>query len=253
MSDERISLNREVWTVVNEQHTDADAARRWASNEICWGLFEIPERSLGVLGDVRGLDVLDLACGTGYFSAWLSRAGAHPVGVDLNPAQLETARRCQKAFDVEFPLLEADAESVPLPDASFDLVVSEHGVGVWCEPTRWLAEARRLLRPEGRLVFLVNSMLSAMCAPDDGGVAQQQLMHGQRDLSPVHWPGGGVEYHLSHGQWISALRTSGFVVEALRELYAPEDAVSPQYYDIVSPEWARRWPAEELWVARVSG
>ncbi len=247
--DERIDINREVWTSVNAQHTDADARQRWASDEISWGLFGTPERTVGALGDVADLDVLDLACGTGYFSAWLVRVGARPVGVDLNAAQLATAREHQREFGVEFVLIEGNAEDLPLADGSFDLVVSEHGVGVWCDPDKWLAEAARVLRPRGRLVFLVNSVLSAMCAPAEGGVAGEVLLHAQRDLAPVRWPGGGVEFHLSHGQWIAALRRHGFTVEAMHELYAEPDAAMPQYYDIVTPEWASRWPAEELWVA----
>jgi len=247
--DRRIAINRELWTAVNAQHTDADARRRWASDEVSWGLFNIPERSVGALGVVGGLDVLDLACGTGYFSAWLARAGARPVGVDLNAAQLATARTLQRELELDFMLIEADAEDLPLVDESFDLVVSEHGIGVWCDPDRWLAEASRVLRPAGRLVFLVNSVLSAMCAPAAGGVAGAQLFHPQRDLAPVHWPGGGVEFHLSHGQWIASLRRHGFAVEAMHELYPEPDAAMPEFYDIVTPEWASKWPAEELWVA----
>ena len=56
----------------------------------------MPEREVGVLGDVAGLDVIELGCGTAYFSAWLARQGARPVGVDVTPAQLETARRMQE-------------------------------------------------------------------------------------------------------------------------------------------------------------
>ncbi|MFL6182890.1 MAG: class I SAM-dependent methyltransferase [Actinomycetes bacterium] len=250
--DDRIARNRDLWTLVNQRHTDSDAAGRWASDEIRWGLFGIPEAQVQVLGDVDGLDVLDVACGTGYFSAWLARLGAHPVGVDLTPAQLATARRCQDEFGIDFPLVEASAEDVPLPDASFDLVVSEHGAGVWCEPDAWLGESARLLRPGGRLVFLVNSVLSALCVPAEGGVAGDRLLRGQREVEQVTWPGGGTEFHLSHGGWIAALRRHGFAVEALHELYPAADAAASEYYDIVSNDWAQRWPAEELWVARLT-
>jgi SAM-dependent methyltransferase len=246
-----ITANREIWTLVNAQHTDEDARRQWAADQIRWGLFGIPEADLRVLGDVSGLDVLELGCGSAYFSAWLMRAGARPVAVDLTPAQLETARRCQAEFGLSFPLVEADAEDVPLPDGGFDLVVSEHGAGVWCRPDAWVGEAARLLRPGGRLVFLVNSLLSTLCVPAEGGVAGERLLRGQRGLSPVAWPGGGVEHHLSHGEWIAVLRKHGFIVEALHELYPPDGSASPDYYEIVSAEWASQWPAEELWVARL--
>ncbi|MGB2840282.1 MAG: class I SAM-dependent methyltransferase [Actinomycetes bacterium] len=248
-SVDRLARNRDVWTLVNAQHTDGDARSKWASDRVVWGLFGVPDDDLGVLGDVEGLDVVELGCGSAYFSAWLMRAGARPVAVDLTPAQLETARDCQLEYGLEFPLVEANAEDVPLPDGAFDLVVSEHGAGVWCEPDRWVKEAARLLRPGGRLVFLVNSLLSTLCVPAEGGVAGERLLRGQRGLSPVAWPGGGVEHHLSHGEWIAVLRRHGFTVEALHELYPPAGASAPDYYEIVSAEWAGKWPAEELWVA----
>src|SRR5207244_4060735 len=94
-----------------------------------------------VLGDVAGLDVLDLGCGIAYFSAWLARRGARVVGLDVTPAQLETARRMQAASGLEFPLIEASAEAVPLPGGSFDLVLSEYGASIWCDPTDWIPEA----------------------------------------------------------------------------------------------------------------
>jgi ubiquinone/menaquinone biosynthesis C-methylase UbiE len=129
----------------------------------------VPEAQLGVLGDVSGLDVVELGCGTAYLSAWLARRGARPVGVDLTPAQLGTARRCQDRFGIRFPLLDADAGNIPLPGASFDLAVSECGASLWCDPSRWVPEAARLLRPGGRLVFHTTSVLAAMCAPEGPG------------------------------------------------------------------------------------
>ncbi len=60
--------------------------------------------------------------------------GARPVGVDVTPAQLATARRCQEQFGLTFPLVEASAEDVPLPDNSFDVAVSEYGASIWCDP-----------------------------------------------------------------------------------------------------------------------
>ena len=244
--------NRALWTVVNAQFTDEDAHRAWAAEELTWGLFGVPERDLGVLGDVADLDVIELGCGTAYLSAQLARRGARPVGLDLTPAQLATARRCQERFGLVFPLIEANAEDVPLPDASFDLAVSEYGASVWCDPDRWVAEAARLLRPGGRLVFLTNSVLATLCVPAAEGLAQERLLRPQRGLHRVAWPGGGVEFHPSHGDWIRVLGANRFVVEALHELYAPADAANHEYYEIVTADWARRWPAEDLWAARLS-
>src|SRR5215213_8373766 len=98
--------NREDWTQANAAYTDARAADAWAKDEITWGVFGIPEASLRTLGETAGLDVVELGCGTAYVSAWLAKRGARPVGVDVTPAQLATARRCQEETGIVFPLIE---------------------------------------------------------------------------------------------------------------------------------------------------
>jgi SAM-dependent methyltransferase len=243
------AANKDLWTRVNAEYTDEQALRAWAAEDISWGIFNVPEAELGVLGEVAGLDVVDLGCGTAYLSAWLARRGARPVGVDLTAAQLDTARRCQARFGISFPLIEADAAQVPLPGASFDLAVSEFGASLWCDPERWVPEAARLLRPGGRLVFHTTTVLVTMCLPEGPGYAGRELLRPQRDVARVRTPGGGVEFHRSHGEWIAVLRKSGFTIDALHELYAPPDAQDHPYYDLATAHWARKWPVEEVWVA----
>jgi SAM-dependent methyltransferase len=245
---EHARRNRAAWDEAAAEYVES-GRRHWAQDASSWGIWEIREEQLGVLGDVADLDVVELGCGTAYWSAWLARRGARPTGVDLSEAQLATARDLQAEHGLEFPLVHASAEAVPLTDASYDLALSEYGASLWCEPAAWIGEAARLLRPRGRLVFLTNSLLIAMCAPDDGA-AGDRLLRPQRDLQRLEWPGEeGVEFHLAHGEWIAVLRAGGFVVEALHELYAPEGA-RPTRFRWVTPEWARRWPYEEIWVAR---
>jgi SAM-dependent methyltransferase len=139
-----------------------------------------------------------------------------------------------------------------LRDASFDLVVSEYGASVWCDPQRWVREAARLLRPDGRLVFLTNSVLATLCVPEEEGEAQDRLLRPQRDLNRVQWPGGGSEFHTGHGDWMRILRASGFVVGASRAACAGRGNES------LSTTTSRRPvgpPAvagsDDLWVARV--
>jgi SAM-dependent methyltransferase len=167
----------------------------------------------------------------------------------VTPAQLATARRCQSEFGIDFPLVEASAEKVPLPSESFDLAVSEYGASIWCDPHVWIPEAHRLLRPGGRLWFLRNSTLSILCAPDEGPPAET-LQRPQRGLGRLEWPGEvGVEWQLPHGELFRLLRRTGFDVVDFVELYPPDDAVDHSCYDTFSVEWARKWPSEEIWVA----
>jgi SAM-dependent methyltransferase len=247
---DHVALNRERWTQSNEDYTDQSALRAWARDHITWGVFGVPEDEIRVLGDVDGLDVVDLGCGTGYFSAWLAKRGARPVGVDVTPAQLETARRCMEQTGIEFLLVEASAEEVPLPDGSFDLALSEHGASNWCDPYRWIPEAARLLRPGGRLVFLHATPFAFVCSPDVGD-ATRELQRPYFGMHRFQWtPEDGIEFQLTYGGWIDVLRGAGLEIERLVELQVPEDAERHQYYSDWDPEWGRHWPGEEIWVAR---
>jgi ubiquinone/menaquinone biosynthesis C-methylase UbiE len=242
----RVAANVAQWTLTNREHTDGDAERQWRDPELKWGLWELPDRWLG---DVSGLDVVELGCGTAYIGAKLARAGARVVGVDPTPAQLETARRLIGETGIELTLVEAAAEDVPLPDACCDVVVSEYGASLWADPRKWIAEAARLLRPNGRLLFLTISELAHLCTPDaDDEAITNELRRSLFDPWETNWEGySGVEFHLSHGAWIRVLREHGFRIDGLHELQAPDDAKTHDYYYVIPAEWGRRWPGEDLW------
>ena len=197
----------DAWTRANSEYTDARAEQAWAQDEITWGVWQVPESELRALPDVTGKDVVELGCGTAYFGAWLKKAGAAMVvGVDPTPAQLATARRCNERFGLGLELVEAFGEEVPLPDASFDLVVSEYGASIWADPYRWIPEAARLLRSGGELVFLRNSTLAILCSPEEDVPTVETLQRPQFGMYRFQWPNSGVEYHLPHGEWIRLLR-----------------------------------------------
>ena len=249
MSDDTVAINVGQWTQTNAEFTDAAAEKSWANDEMVWGVWHTP---LEVLGDVDGLDVVELGCGTAFFSARLARRGARPVGVDPTPAQLETARRMQAETGLEFPLVEAPGEAVPLADSSFDLVLSEYGASLWADPYKWIPEAARLLRPGGRLVFLTNSTLAHLCLPEEDVPAENVLQRELFGMWRTKWPTyPGIEYHLSHGEWVRVLRENGFAIDALHELRPGDDAVDHTYYYAHPVAWARRWPAEEIWEAHL--
>jgi SAM-dependent methyltransferase len=247
---EHVARNRASWDHWAEEYEEP-GRRNWALDEPSWGIWGVPESQVHMLpADVAGVDAIELGCGTGYVSAWLARRGARPVGIDNSEAQLATARRFQREFGLSFPLLHGNAEEVPLPDASFDLAISEYGASIWCDPYAWIPEAARLLRPGGRLVFLVNAVLLMLCAPDDEEVpADERLLRPQFGMHRFEWPDDdSVEFHLPHGEMIRLLRESGFEVEELVEVRPPDGSVTR--YPFVTLEWAQRWPCEEVWKAR---
>ena len=245
-----VAVNRAAWTAANQEYTDRKAHDAWLEEEITWGTTHARESDVRVLPDFVGKDVVELGCGTAYFGSWLARRGARVVGVDVTPAQLETARRIEAEFQLGLQFVEANAEETGLPDAAFDLVLSEYGASIWCDPFRWIPEAARLLRPDGHLVFLRNSTLSVLCATEDGGEVET-LQRPQRGLHKIEWNAPDeVEFQLGHGDWIDVLRANGFEIERLVELFAADDAVDHEYYHS-NAEWSKKWPSEEIWRARL--
>ncbi len=246
---EHVRRNRGRWNAEAPNYAAA-GERAWRRAEPTWGIWRVPESQLGVLPkDLAGKAGIELGCGTAYISAWLARRGVKVVGLDASPAQLATAHRLQREHGLEFPLIEADAERVPCRDRAFDLAISEYGACLWADPDRWVAEASRILRPGGELIFLVHSPLWAICVPAENGAAAERLLRPAFDMRRIEWPGDpGVEFHLAHGDWIRLLRGNGFDVEDLIEVRPPESATTA--YDYVTLEWARQWPSEEIWRAR---
>jgi ubiquinone/menaquinone biosynthesis C-methylase UbiE len=247
---EHAARNRESWAKEAPSYVPG-AERNWAEQEITWGILGVPERDLGLLGDVVGKDVVELGCGTAYISAWLARRAARVVGVDVTEEQLATARRMQTEHGLEFPLVHASAENVPLPDESFDVAVSEYGASIWCDPDLWIAEAARLLRPGGELVFLVNGTIAMLCTPDNDPVepAGTELLRPYFGMHRFEWEtDDAIDFHVGYGDWIRVLTAHGFEVEALVELRNPgRDAGR---FGLFTAGWAKSWPAEEIWKAR---
>jgi SAM-dependent methyltransferase len=244
--------NREMWTKANAVYTAQQAREAWATSEIRWGIWRTPESALHVLPEMKGRDVIELGCGTAYFGAWLKRAGARRVvGVDVTPAQLATAREMNEEFGLGLEFIEANAESVPLPDASFDVAFSEYGASIWCDASRWIPEAARLLRPGGEVIFMRNTDLVMVCSVDAERVGEGLVLP-LRGMNRLDWTsdGASTEFHISTSEMFQLLRRTGFDVLDFRELYAPEDAVDHPYYSYVPAAWAKKWPSEEIWRAR---
>jgi SAM-dependent methyltransferase len=250
MVDEEVpdhaAQNRVVWDDEQSGWFGQRAAKQWGA-EPHWGIWATPDSELPVLPEVRGKDVIDLGCGTGYIGAWVARAGGRPVGVDNSAEQLATAAALQREFGIVFPLIHGNAEDVPLPDASFDVVISEYGASSWCDPALWIPEAARLLRSGGQLVFVRNSTLVELCTAPDADAASDRLWRPYGEIARIDRADGGTHFQLPTGPMIGLLRRSGFVVEELIEYVAPAGARSD--FDYVPSEWASSWPSVEVWKA----
>ena len=113
-------------------------------------------RVVKALSPVEGLEVVDVACGTGDLSEAFERAGARSVlGVDFTPEMLDIARaRSRRARTTHIEYREGDAMRLELEDGCADLVSIAFGIRNVAKPEQALAEFKRILRPDGRLVVL---------------------------------------------------------------------------------------------------
>jgi SAM-dependent methyltransferase len=147
---------------------------------------EFADALLDAAGVGPGTKTLDLCCGTGLVAGAAVARGAIVSGLDFSPAMLEVARATHPALH----FAEGDAEAMPFPDGAFDAVVSNFGVHHVPRPERALAEARRVLRPGGRVAF------ATWAAPADN-IAWHLLLdairlHGDPDAARAPVSGGGL-------------------------------------------------------------
>ncbi|NOX29834.1 MAG: class I SAM-dependent methyltransferase [Actinobacteria bacterium] len=247
---EHVMANREYWDDYAPNWVET-GERAWAKTVPNWGVWGAANSDCPMLpDDMTGLDAIELGCGTGYVSAWMNRLGAKVVGIDNSEEQLKTARRLAAEHDgSDIEWIHGDAEAVPKPDKSFDFAISEYGAAIWCEPRAWITEAKRLLRPGGRLVFLGSSPLSLVCSPLNGAPADKHLHRSYFGIHKVDWrtveiDPGGIEFNLTMTGWFELFRDLGFSVDDYRE---PRPA-SPKDEMLFSipQQWAYNYPSEQV-------
>ncbi|WP_069299367.1 class I SAM-dependent methyltransferase [Neptunicoccus sediminis] len=149
-----------------------------------------------------GTKALDLCCGHGNVAAGLARAGARVTGLDFSPAMLDMAR----ANVPEAMFIEGDAMDLDFDDASFDAVTIGFGMPHVPDPPKVVAEARRVLRPGGRLAF------SVWCGPEVdtalGYVFGAIELFGDPDVALP--PGPGANDYADPALAFPVLKAAGF-------------------------------------------
>ena len=240
--------NRASWDAFSDEYQATHAESLRMDGGLNWGTGRVPESQLQVLGDVTGLDILELGCGAAQWSIGLARAGGRPVGLDNSARQLEHAKRLMAEAGVDFPVVHASAEDVPLPDRSFDIVFCDHGAMTFADPNRTVPEAARLLRPGGLFAFNHHSPIETICWELGAEVVGDRLVNDYFGMHRVD-DGEDIFYQLPYGEWIRLFRANGFVVEDLIEP-RPAPGATSSYRQPEELEWARRWPAESIWRLR---
>lgn len=191
-----------------------------------WTLFFERPSTLNFLPDVDGLDVLDAACGPGFYARHFVEQGARVVAFDLNPFFVE---RTRLRTDHRAQVLQADlAEPLTFcADSSIDLVVSIlalHYLRDWL-PT--LREFQRVLRPGGGLIFSTHHPFTdlEMAVSDD--YFATELLEDEWDIGKVTF------YRRSISTLTHDLFQAGFVIEVIDEPkpIQPPDGVEFRWYE----------------------
>lgn len=241
--------NRAAWDDIADGYQRDHGGQLDAAGGAAWGVWQVPESELEVLGDVAGRDVLELGCGAAQWSIALAQRGARPTALDLSARQLSHAREAMGRAGVDFPVLEASAESVPLPDGSFDIAFCDHGAMAFADPQLTVPEVARLLRPGGLLAFSMITPIIDLCWPGDVEVPGERLLRDYYDLRANVYE-GMTHFQLPYGSWIRLFRAHRFAIEDLIEIRPSAEATSTYWSGEAHREWARRWPAEHIWKVR---
>ncbi len=190
-----------------------------------WSPEGYDEGSAHVLGDVDGLDVLEVGCGAAQCARWLTTHGARTVGLDLSSRQLQHARRIDDATGVRVPVVCGTATELPFRDDAFDVAFSAFGALQFVHDAgRAVAEVARVLRRPGRFAFSVTHPVR-WAMPDDPTTRGLTVTSSYFDRTPyVELDDAGgvsyVEHHRTLGDWVRLLARSGF-----------------RLVDLVEPEW----------------
>jgi SAM-dependent methyltransferase len=243
-----VARNRAFWDRASDEYQERHRDFIGKSDPR-WGVWQIPESQLQILGDVEGKDVLELGCGAAQWSIALARLGARPVALDNSARQLEHARELMRAAGVDFPLVHAAGEAVPLDDASFDIVFCDHGALSFADPYATLPEVARLLRVGGLFAFSHATPFSWLCWNDETERVEPRLRRAYFGMHRFDHPDGAAQYNLTYGEWIRVFRAHGLRVEGLVEV-RPAAGARSTYLAPEETEWARSWPMEEIWTCR---
>ena len=205
-----------------------------------------------LLPALRGLAVLDLGCGFGWFCRWAREQGAIRVeGLDVSERMLARARATTS--DDAITYTRADMEHLELSPASFDLVYSSLALHYVGDLGRVLSEVYRSLAPGGRVVFSVEHPI--FTAPPEPGWSVDAAgrrawpVAGYLDEGPrtTDWLARGViKQHRTLGTYVNTLLRLGFVLTHVEEWGPTAEQIAAQ------PSWAdeRQRPPFLLMAAR---
>jgi SAM-dependent methyltransferase len=170
-----------------------------------------------VLPDLDGLDAVELGCGGGQGTVGLAREGADAVGVDFSTAQLDHARRLRDVHGVGAAFVAGDVTELPLAAGSFDLAYCSWVFQMVDDLDSCFAEAYRVLREGGALVFAVPHPFYETFDPEARELDRSYFDRGPERKSIGEYDPDLLVFHHRVADYHRALVDNGFTVERLLE------------------------------------
>lgn len=233
------------WNKVAEEYNRTHPEHLDDSMHPSWGLWHVPEKNLHILDreSLKEKKMLDLGCGRGHDSVAYAKLGANVLAVDVSQKQIEQSLQHKNVAYVV-----ASAESIPTPDTSIDIAISDHGAFDHSPASPILREMRRILVPGGKLVICTYSPLSYCCYDEETGKLLSRLIRAYPN-SVVQYDGEVINAQYSYSTWVRLFEEHGFYIERLEELIIPLD--TKDYFDeLVDVSWASCWPCDIIWLLR---
>ena len=226
-----LDLNRRSWNQRVEPHLRSDF---YDLDGFLAGKSSLNKIELGLLGDVRGKNILHLQCHFGQDTLSLGRLGARVTGVDLSDVAIGRARALAKQTGVDATFLACDLYDLPEHlDDRFDIVFSSYGTIGWLpDLDRWAAVVARYLKPGGRFVFVEFHPVLWMFDDDFERVAYRYFNSGPIVEEPegtyadreADIQGACVMWNHGLGEVISSLLRHGLTLASFEEYdYSPYD------------------------------
>jgi SAM-dependent methyltransferase len=236
---ETVEANRSWWDA-NADEYQAEHGGYLGDARFLWCPEGLYEDEAKLLGDVAGLDVLEVGCGAAQCARWLADQGARVAALDLSARQLQHARRIdEQEGRAPLRLVQADATRLPFAAESFHLLCSAFGaIPFVADSARLMREAARVLRPGGLWVFAVPHPVR-WALPDLPGEEGLVVRHSYFDRRPYveqdeQGRAGYVEHHRTLGDRVRELTQAG-----LRLV----DLVEPEYPADLGEPWGGGWSA----------
>ncbi len=227
---------RDAWNQISASYQERQQIQTVSAH---YGPLAPPESELQLLGDVRGLRILELGSGGGQTCIAFAQQGATVVGIDISDQQLRFARTLATQAGAAVTLVQGDISVLPdFQAGEWDLIFSTYTLQYVEDLPLCLAECWRLLRHRGRLVFSLDHPLRDCFFDLEEDELSPYPVRNYFDNSLLRWrfPESNVPLHAHHlttAQWIDLLNTNGFQLSRMVEP-APPQAVLDELWPLDS-------------------